>query len=292
MKSIFCAVVGIATLAAGPAYAESANEILQAAWEAQLDRWEGLDSYLVDQSTMGHASKQYFVRTTVADSAGNSRTMFLPGSVAGGGPACVDPNSRAQAAAGRGDTSAEYLTWFMESAELVGEDPVDGNAAWQLRADDVERSQAMDRDEVSIHSMTMWLGKDGYLPLRMRLEGTTTVDGQARPVTIDMRSSDFRSVPGSQLMEPFRRTVSIGGITAGIDEEQIAEARKAMAELEKQLASMPESQREMMRSIMGPRLEQMRTLAQSGSIESEIVVNSITPNPMVNGERLVACNMN
>ena len=115
------------------------------------------------------------------------------------------------------------------------------------------------------------------------------MDGQSQPVTIDMLSSDFRTVPGSQLVEPFRRVVGISGINAGMDEEQIAEAREAIAEFEKQLADMPESQREMMESMMGPQLEQMRKLAQSGTIETDIVVESITPNPEVHGERLVAC---
>ena len=131
--------------------------------------------------------------------------------------------------------------------QLVGEESTDGKAAWQLRADDVDRSQALNNDEVSIRSMTMWLSKDGYLPLRMRMEGTTKVDGQSQPVTIDMLSSDFRAVPGSRLVEPFRRVVGISGITAGMDEQQIAEAREAMAEFEKQLADMPESQREMIK---------------------------------------------
>ena len=289
MKPILWAVVGAAALAAGQSKAASAEDILEAAWDAQLSRWEGLDSYLVEQSVMGRRSKQYFVRTKVADSAGPQRAMFLPAADAGLKPGCVNLYSATQVSAGRGDTPAGYLTWFMDSAELVGEESIDGKAAWQLHADDVDRSQALNNDEVSIRSMTMWLSKDGYLPLRMRMEGTTKVDGQSQPVTIDMLSSDFRTVPGSQLVEPFRRVVGISGINAGMDEEQIAEAKKAIAEFEKQLADMPESQREMMKSMMGPQIEQMRKLAQSGVIETDIIVESITPNPEVHGERLVAC---
>ena len=289
MKPILWAVVGAVVLAAGQSEAASAEDILEAAWDAQLSRWEGLDSYLVEQSVMGHRSKQYFVRAKVADSAGPQRAMFLPAADAGLEPGCVNPYSATQVSADRGDTPAGYLAWFMDSAELVGEESIDGRAAWQLRADDVDRSQALNNDEVSIRSMTMWLSKDGYLPLRMRMEGTAKVDGQSQPVTIDMLSSDFRTVPGSQLVEPFRRVVGISGINAGMDEEQIAEAREAIAEFEKQLADMPESQREMMESMMGPQLEQMRKLAQSGTIETDIVVESITPNPEVHGERLVAC---
>lgn len=290
MKSMFWAVmVAMALLANDESNAETAQDILEAAWDAQVSRWQGLDSYLVEQSEMGRSSKRYFVRTTVVDSTGNSRTMFLPAPDAGLERGCVNPASTTQVPAGRGDTSAEHLTWFMDAAELVGEESIAGKAAWQLRADDVDRSQALSREEISISSMTMWLSKDGYLPLKMRMEGTAVVESQSRPVTVEMSASDFRNVPGSQLLEPFRRVVSISGITAGIDDRQVAEARAAMAEFEKQLANMPESQREMMKSMMGPQIETMRKLAESGSLESEIIVESITPNPESFGERVVAC---
>jgi hypothetical protein len=282
-------MITIALAAGSQARAESAQEILEAAWDAQVARWEGLDSYLVEQTEMGRAAKRYFVRTTVVDSAGSSRTIFQPAADAGLEPGCVNPFSMTDVPAGKGDMSAEHLAWFMNNAQLVGEQSIDGKAAWQLRAEDLDLSQTMSTEDVSIDSMTMWIGKDRYLPLKMRMEGTTEMEGQSRPITIDMLASDFRQVPGSELVEPYRRVVSISGITAGIDEEQIAEARKAMAEMEKQLASMPESQREMMESMMGPQLEQLRNLAQSGSFETDIVIESITPNPEAFGERIVAC---
>ena len=290
MKStLFAVLIAVALVASDDSYAESAQDILEAAWDAQDARWEGLDSYLVEQSVMGRSSKQYFVRTTAVDSAGTRRTMFLPAPDAGLERGCVNPASVSQVPAGKGDVSAEHLAWFTDNAELVGEGSIDGKAAWQLRANDVDRSQSLSREEVSIKSMTMWLSKDGYLPLKMRMDGTTTIEGQSRPVTIEMLAGDFREVPGSQLIEPFRRVVSISGVTAGIDAAQVAEARAAMVEMEKQLASMPESQRAMMKSMMGPQLETMRKLAESGNIESEILVESITANPEAFGERIVAC---
>lgn len=291
MKSMTMVAIVAALLVTGTeSRAESAQDILEAAWAAQVDRWEGLDSYVVEQSEMGRSAKRYFVRTTVADSAGTSRTMFLSAPDAGLERGCVNPASAKNAQAGKGDMSAEHMSWFMDTAKLVGEESIDGKTAWQIYSDEVEHNQALSTEEVSITSMTMWLSKDGYLPLKMRMEGSTDVQGQSRPVTIEMLASDFRKVPGSRLMEPFRRVVNISGITAGIDDAQVAEAREAMAEFEKQLASMPESQREMMKSMMGPQMEQMRNLAQSGSIESEILVKSITPNPEAFGERIAACN--
>lgn len=290
MKSITLVAIVAALLATGTeSRAESAQDILETAWAAQVDRWEGLDSYMVEQSEMGRSAKRYFVRTSVADSAGTKRTMFLSAPDAGLERGCVNPTSASNTQAGKGDMSAEYMTWFMETATLVGEESIDGRTAYQLYSDEIDQDQGLSTEEVSITSMTMWLSKDDYLPLKMRMEGSANAEGQSRPVTIEMLASDFRKVPGSRLVEPFRRVVSISGITAGIGDAEVAEARKAMAEFEEQLASMPESQREMMKSMMGPQLERMRSLAQSGSIDSEILVKSITPNPEAFGERIAAC---
>lgn len=290
MKLITWALIAVLALFHSNAgHAETAQEILEAAWDAQLSRWDGLDSYLVEQLEMGQSAKRYFVRSEVSDAAGNSRTMFLPAPDGGLGGGCVNPASAAEMAAGQGDMSAEYMSWFMESAELIGEESVDDTDAWQLRANDIDRAQTLSSEDISISAMTMWLSKDRYLPLKMRMEGTVNVDSQSRPVTIEVLTSDFRAVPGSQLLEPFRRVVSISGITTGIDESQIAEAKAAMAEFEQQMASMPASQRQMMKSMMGPQLEQLRELADSGTLNMEIVVESITANPEVSGERVVAC---
>ncbi|MDJ0939514.1 MAG: hypothetical protein QNJ00_07095 [Woeseiaceae bacterium] len=286
MKTVF-ATLTLSALVIGPeSRAQSAKDILDAAWAAQTERWQGLDSYLVEQTVMGRPSKQYFVRTTVADSAGNSRVMFVTVPGAGRKPGCVNT----QQGAGGGDSSAEYMTWFFDNAELVGEEAVDGKAAWQLRANDVDQSQVFEQGEASIRTVTMWLSKDGYLPLKMRMEGTADIQGQARPIVMNMLASDFRKVPDSQLLEPFRRNTSVSGIMGGMDEAQVAEARTAMAEFEKEMASMPAAQRERMMAMMGPRIEQMKKMSQGGAFESEIVINSITPNPEAFGERVVACN--
>ncbi len=160
--------------------------------------------------------KGYFVRSEVSDAAGNSRTMFLPAPDGGLGGGCVNPASAAEMAAGQGDMSAEYMSWFMESAELIGEESVDDTDAWQLRANDIDRAQTLSSEDMSISAMTMWLSKDRYLPLKMRMEGTVNVDSQSRPVTIEVLTSDFRAVRAGAGAVPGGRQHR--GITTGIDE--------------------------------------------------------------------------
>ncbi len=289
MKSMACTVVAtVALVTSVESYAKSAQEILDAAWEAQVGRWEGLDSYLVEEVVMGRKSKQYFVRAALVNSSGEEREMFVPAPDAALEPGCVNTSSLS-AAAENGDNPADYLSWFQDKAELVGEESIDGTEAWQLRANDIDQPRSMDNEEFTMNSMTMWLSKDEYLPLKMRIDGEADMRGQSRQVMIESLHSDFRTVPGTQLREPYRRLMNISGMLDGGDMEQVAQAQEQMAEMEKQMASMPAEQREMMEKMMGPQLETIRKLAETGGIETEIVVESITPNPEAHGERVVAC---
>jgi hypothetical protein len=57
-------------------------------------------------------------------------------------------------------------------------------------------------------------------------------------------------------------------------------AQQEMAKLEQQMASMPANQRAMMESMIGPQMKTMRTMANDGVFESEIVVKGIKVNAM------------
>lgn len=289
MKSkTFAAVSAVLLSASANSGAESAQEILDAAWAAQVNRWAGLDSYLVEQSVMGRKTNQYFVRTTMAGADGSERTLFMPVPELVVKPGCVDMSSLTTSQNSGIDGSAE-LSWFLDNAELVGEETVGGNAAWQLHADDIGQAQPVNGQDVKMNSMTMWLDKDDYVPLKMRIDGEARVEGQARPVVIETLHSDFRTVPGTQLREPFHRLVTISGMMQGVDPAQVAEAQAQLEQMEAQMASMPEAQRQMMEKMMGPQLEMVRKMARTGGIETEIVVNSITPNPRIEGTPVVAC---
>jgi hypothetical protein len=57
------------------------------------------------------------------------------------------------------------------------------------------------------------------------------------------------------------------------------EAQKQMADLDRQLATMPPSQRDMLMRQMGPQMEMMRSMAASGSMEMVTEVHEILVNP-------------
>lgn len=348
-------LLGLPTLAS----AQSAQSIFEEAQTRQLERWEGVDVYIVTQSIMGSETQSYFQRTLIKDDAGNSQTLFLPvrnsgrssgqcmgaqemtpeqleafaaatemtGNVAGdeiedgleeaGLPrgllaasgsdptATFDPrvmmgaNSQflrgaAQAkrelaaedsrVAADGQEMANQMAQFAQNAKLVGTEKVDGRNAFHLRAGNVGHVQKTDDGEFRMDSMSLWIDTTEYVPLRMKIDGTLTADGQTKPMTIENVQSDYRSVPGSRMYESYKRVMNISGMMTPEQEAQMGDAAKQMAELEQQMASMPASQRQMMEKMMGPQLEMMRSMSSGGGFKTEVLTTSITVNPQMAGD--------
>ncbi|TNF84302.1 MAG: hypothetical protein EP301_10850 [Gammaproteobacteria bacterium] len=62
----------------GITLAKDAREILEAAQQRQVERWQGVDAYVVEQSVMNHAAATWFVRTEYSDDDGRLQTFFVP----------------------------------------------------------------------------------------------------------------------------------------------------------------------------------------------------------------------
>jgi peptidoglycan hydrolase-like protein with peptidoglycan-binding domain len=85
------------------------------------------------------------------------------------------------------------------------------------------------------------------------------------------------------MYESYRQIMKMSGMLDPEQEAQMQEAAQQMAELEKQMASMPASQRQMMEKMMGPQLEMMRNMSSGGGFQVEMVTDSITVNPPIAG---------
>ncbi|MEQ8861645.1 MAG: hypothetical protein RIC56_23635 [Pseudomonadales bacterium] len=340
------------------AHAQDARSILESAQEKQLERWQGVNVYVVDQSVMGHSTRTYFQRFEVTDDSGETQTLFMPvapsdlpegscstprrmsaeeldafasgidmttaataqgiedgleeaglprGLLAASGSdpnATFDPrvmmgpganmmrsmaeHERARAAdpdrATRDATeSANHMAEFFRTAKLLGTESVDGRQAYRLEASGMNHVQGMDDGQFRMHTVTIWMDTEQYVPLRMQMEGEVTQGAESRPMTIEQYQSDFRDVPGSSLYEAYQRRMRISGVMDAAQQAQLQDAQKQMAELEQQMASMPASQRAMMEKMMGPQLEMIRNMASGGGFQTEITVNSITVNPKTCG---------
>lgn len=326
-------------LAPRVALAEDAQSIIETMQKMQMERYEGVNTYVVVQSMMGHTTTSGYERFDFKASDGNVYPVFQqirPGSTnpesqaflstyadatemtgqalgdemdkgaeeaglpkgmfsgsGGGDPwASMDPRVMMganaeflrQASEGppEGDEKdgADFnaMQDFAERARLVGTEKVEGRKAFHLIAEDLQEVQTDGDSEFVLETMETWIDTREYVPLRMKMSGTATSEGETRPFIIEKHDLDYRTVSGSSLYEPYRQVMKIGGALTPEQEKQMQEAQAQMAGLEQQLADLPQSQRDMIMNRMGPQLEMMKNMANGGGIEMVIEVQEILVN--------------
>jgi hypothetical protein len=272
-------VLLISCILPAPAWSGDAQDIIDKVLQLEEERREGVNRYVVEQEVMGQVSTIAFERTTVTGPDGKPMETFqmvLPDDmltpVPGEEPAMSqdDFDDMAQEA-------VYSVAAFSESAELVGTETVEGRKAFHLVAENLERTRSFEgQQEFTLQTINIWVDADKYVPLRMVMDGTMQTDGAPQPMTIETIERDYRTVPGSNMYEPYQQVMRLTGELADETKTQMEEARAQLAEFEKQMAEMPESQRKMMMSMMGDQIEMMRSMAAGDGIEIVSNVRSIT----------------
>lgn len=265
-------VAPLVTLVPATAEAQSAGEILQTALERYEARMEGIDDYSVTQEVMGMSTTTYFEKQTV-----DGHPVFRVASSSVQGMGMEETGSLDDEAV---TNPYRFLPEVTDRATLDGSETLDGLDTWAVSIDDFSGldfgAPTPDEGDFRPTRGVFYLDKDDYLLRQMRVEGEMERDGEAAPVTMVARMSDYREVEG--LLHPFRIDMRIEGITAAVSEEERAEIEQQMEQLQQQLESMPESQREMAEGMMGPQLEQMREMLSSGAMEMTLEVTELRVN--------------
>ena len=260
-----------------PAFAADAQEIIDKVVALQEERREGVDRYIVEQEAMGYVSKITFERTTVTGPDGepvDTFRMVLPDEMMQQGE---DPVMSQDDFEDMAQEAVYSIAAFSESAELVGTETVDGRKAYHLVAENLERTRSFaENQEFTLQTINAWIDADEYVPLKLVMDGTMDTDGTPRPVTIETIERDYRTVPGSNMYEPYQQVMRLTGEMADETKRQMEEARAQLEEFDKQMAEMPESQRNMMMNMMGEQIEMMRKMAAGDGIEIVTDVRSIT----------------
>lgn len=202
-----------------------------------------------------------------------------PKTMMGAGAGFMRAAGQASAQTGQGQQDAETLANqmadFAQTAKLVGQEKIDGKNAFHLRSDDVNQTEISNGQEFTIQTMNIWVDDAEYVPLKMRMEGIAKIDGQVRDIFVEQHWSDYRAVPESTMYESYKQLMRMGGVLTPKEEAQMLEAKQKMAEFEVQLASMPDSQRKMMESMMGSQMDMMRKMVSGGAFEIETLVSEI-----------------
>ncbi|HSQ69135.1 MAG TPA: hypothetical protein VLM41_03550 [Steroidobacteraceae bacterium] len=175
--------------------------------------------------------------------------------------------------------SAQDIEEFARRAKLVGQESVDGREAFHLVADGLNRTQQADGQEFTLNTINLWVDTREYVPLRMKIDGVAKSASESRPITIEKFDSDYRTVPGSTMYEPYRQVMRLSGMLDAAQRAEMADAQKQFAEMEQQLQQMPPAQRQMVMQQMGPQMAMMKQMASGGGFEMTTEVQQIVVNP-------------
>ena len=171
------------------------------------------------------------------------------------------------------------LTEAAESIEYVGLDTVDGRTAHKVRADNLNLVESFEGQEFHFNSVSQWIDAEYFVPRKMRIEGTVHADGESREFFLEKLQSDYRNVPNSSLYEPYREVMRMGGMISPEQQAEMREAQGQIEDYERQIAGMPPDQRAMMERMVGDKIKQLRSMADGGAFEFELITTSIVLNP-------------
>ncbi len=250
------------------ATAQSAKEILMTSLEKYEQRMEGIENYTTVQETMGFETELTFVRTK--DDEG--RTVFVP-------------KGREDASSGGMSNFYRMYPKIAERAELEGTESVDGEQCHVLAISDFsgldldEQMEMGDRGDFVPKTGLLYVDTDDHLIRKMELGGEITRDGQTSPMTAVTVLSDYREVEG--MLHPFQLHITATGLAAGMSEEEMEEARRGLAEMEKNLEGMDATQRAMVERMMGGQMEKLRKMLESGQFEITVVTKEVRVNEAI-----------
>jgi len=263
-KTQVCLLLFISFLVPLAAQAQDAESILAKAREMQIARWDGIDNYTIERSTAGSKITVDYIRVDETSFRIVPRTGLAGMSQSGSGT-IVD---------------FDEMQDIARTAQYLGTESVGGRDAFHLKADDVDHVEETGDQTIAFDTFEIWLDTTEYVPLKMLIYGTATTPEGTREIVMEKVDTDYRKVSGSNLYEPYRQVTTMSGVLDEKQQKQLQEAQVQMAEMEKQLASMPEGQRQMVENMMRPKIEMMKQMASGGGMEivTEIVdikINSV-----------------
>lgn len=259
VRSISLLVAGV-LFGATTAFAESAQEIVTTALEKYEQRLANVQTVSITQNVMGIE-----VETNLAKETVDGHATLVP---TGDGAPGTDPGA-----------FLAQMQEMAEAAKLIGKEKVGGVECWVLEMDDMKAFDAGPQPgggDFDARRGRFWIDRKDYLMRKMMMEGDATNGGQTTPITMEMTLRDYRDTEG--FLWPFSTDMVVRGIGSGMSEEERAEAKKALAEMEAQMAEMPESQRKMMESMMGGQKQKLEQMIESGEMKMTVQVTRLSVN--------------
>ena len=166
------------------------------------------------------------------------------------------------------EANLQMINDLKSRTRIIGHQVVFDRNAIELGADDLDVVQQTEDGTFSLESLRMLVDAERYLPVQFKIFGTLSQGAESRSMTIERIDSQFSRGDGcGGLLKPHRSVMRLGGMLTEQERIELAEAEAQLADLDKQLASMPAQQRDMMMTMMGPQIEMIKSLAAGGDIE-------------------------
>lgn len=262
-RRISALVLAALALSAAESRGQSAREIMDTALQKYQQQTEGIQAYTVTQEVMGTTITHRFVKQEV-----EGHQVFVP----------AEDTAAGRIPRGWGNPYQMFPA-LAERAELEGTTALDGHPSWTLKVNDFSgldlESMTPEgaRGEFEPDSITLYVGQEDHLLRGLAMQGQMAAGDSTRPISVSARFSDYRDVEG--MMHPFVMGVSVEGMDAALSPAERQAARRQLEAVERKMEEMSEQQRQMMENMMGPRLEKLRQMLDSGTMETTIRVKSV-----------------
>jgi len=263
--SLFAAVGAVAPAAAP---AQSAKSVVNGMIAEYERRTASVANYTLVQEAMGMPITMYFEKETV-----NGRPVFALRQTTMAGRTTTHTDRDQEGV----DLYGE-LPKVAERAVYKGRETVDGQATHVIAVEDLSdirfgRGVVPQSSDFEPKRATVFVDAKLSVPRRMVLEGQMRQQDKTANVTATIDLLDYREVGG--MLHPFRTQMRIDGLAQAMDPE----TRKQLEEMKKQLAEMPESQRQMVEQMMKGRMEQMeKMMGGDGGMNVELIVKELRVN--------------
>ncbi len=173
----------------------------------------------------------------------------------------------------------EMFTVLKENARYLGTETVDGLNAHVILFDEMRMiAEVHDDLEDPVDELRLYFDDEHWVLRQMTFTAHETLDdGTVQTIEPRLLMTDYRNIEG--MMIPFKTIINIGGFSDYMSDAEREEAVQALAEMERELAQMPDEQREMIEQMMSGQLDQLRQMLEDDTIEfiheiKEVKVNT------------------
>ena len=278
-------------LLVGPAsvYGQSAADLLRTLADAQADRVEGVDNITV-VSTVGGSMAMFDQMTTYYTRTEDGSSFTARTRMEGGMADMMQGDMPSPMQNDPFLINTMLADYFADSAVYEGSESIDGQPVEVVYIEDMtplaralaeEQGETFD-ESTQVTDVRIYIDTDSQVIRRIESKMTSDFGqgmpgGQSEIRTADMtfNLADFQDVDGVRY--PFTMRMELSGV---MSEDEIAQMRQQMEQMQAQLDQMPPAQREQIEELMGGMEGMLSGTISFESTATEVRVNEEPPQGM------------